>query len=85
MKRREFGALAAAAAFAMLSSGVPLASAAASKDAEVKCAGVNSCKGHSECQTATSDCKGLNGCKGEGWVTMKSAADCKAAGGKVIS
>jgi len=85
MKRREFGSLAAAAAFALLSSGMPLASGAAAKDAQVKCAGVNSCKGHSECKTATSECKGLNGCKGEGWVTMKSSAECKAAGGTVIS
>ena len=85
MKRREFGSLAAAAAaFALLSSGMPLGAAAA-KDAQVKCAGVNSCKGHSECKTATSECKGLNGCKGEGWVTMKSAGECKAAGGTVIS
>jgi hypothetical protein len=51
----------------------------------VKCAGVNGCKGLSECKTATSECKGLNGCKGEGWVTKSSAEECTAAGGHVIS
>jgi hypothetical protein len=83
MNRRQMGLAAATAAFALLAAGVPLVSAA--KDGEVKCAGVNSCKGHSECKTATSECKGLNGCKGEGWVTKGSAAECTAAGGKVVS
>ncbi len=46
-----------------------------------KCMGVNSCKGHSACKTATSSCKGLNSCKGHGFLEM-SKADCDTAGGK---
>jgi len=85
MNRRQLGTAAAAAAFALLAAGAPLASAMAGQDGAVKCAGVNSCKGESECKTATHECKGLNGCKGEGWVTKSSAAECEATGGKVIS
>jgi hypothetical protein len=83
MNRRQLGVAAATAAFALLASGVPFEAAA--KDASVMCAGLNSCKGHSECKSATNDCKGLNSCKGEGWVTKKSEAECTAAGGKVVS
>lgn len=82
MTRQQIGSIAAAAAFALLSSGITLEAAA--KDGAVKCAGVNSCKGTSECKTATSECKGLNGCKGEGWVTKSSEQECQAAGGMVI-
>lgn len=84
MNRRQLGLAAATAAFALLATGVPLISAAGS-DSGVKCAGLNECKGQSECQSATNECKGLNGCKGEGWVTKPSAEACKAAGGKVVS
>ncbi|HXZ48067.1 MAG TPA: hypothetical protein VEG27_03550 [Usitatibacter sp.] len=85
MNRTQLGSIAAAAAFALLAAGAPVASASAAQDAGVKCAGINSCKGHSECKSATNDCKGLNACKGQGWVTKSSAAECTAAGGKVIS
>lgn len=85
MKRREFGSIAAAAAFALLSAGVAPATALAGSDAGVMCAGVNACKGESECKTATNECKGLNSCQGHGWVTKKSAKECTDAGGKVVS
>ncbi len=85
MNRRQLGTAAAAAAFALLAAGASLTPAVAAQDGGVKCAGVNSCKGHSECKTATSECKGMNGCKGQGWVTKSSAEECVAAGGKVIS
>ncbi len=85
MNRKQLGSVAAAAAFALLSSGLPLSAVSAPKDGGVKCAGLNGCKGHSECKTATSDCKGHNNCKGSGWVTKKSAAECTAAGGKVVA
>jgi hypothetical protein len=72
-------ASAAAAFFAMGT--LPVAQAA---DGMVKCAGVNSCKGTAECKTAANECKGHNSCKGMGWVSKPSAAECQAAGGKVI-
>lgn len=83
MNRRQFGSVAAAAAFTLLAAGTATLANAA-EDGRVMCAGVNSCKGESECKTATHECKGLNNCKGEGWVTKSSAEECKAAGGTVI-
>ena len=53
------------------------------KMADVKCGGINSCKGTSACATATSSCKGLNACKGQGWIKA-SASDCSEKGGKVL-
>ena len=53
------------------------------KMADVKCSGINSCKGSSACATATSACKGQNSCKGQGWVKA-SKADCVAKGGKIL-
>jgi uncharacterized membrane protein len=75
-------ASAAAALFALGASVTTQAQAA--EDGTVKCAGINSCKGSSDCQTATSACKGQNSCKGQGWVSKKTAAECKTAGGTVL-
>jgi uncharacterized membrane protein len=45
---------------------------------KIHCEGVNACKGHSDCSTATNDCKGLNECKGKGYVSM-TQEECDAA------
>ena len=74
-------ASAAAALFAMGASVSTQVQAA--DEATVKCAGINTCKGSSDCQTAKSSCKGQNSCKGQGWV-KKTAAECKTAGGTVL-
>jgi hypothetical protein len=52
--------------------------------AGVKCAGANSCKGHSACKSATNACKGQNACKGKGFTEASDAKDCAAKGGKVM-
>lgn len=77
------GAVLAAAAFGFAVSGLGIATMASAKEGKVMCSGVNSCKGHSECKSASSSCKGLNSCKGQGWMSL-SQADCDAKGGKVI-
>jgi len=79
MNRRQLGTAAALAALALLASGTPLAGEYGAADGGVKCAGVNSCKGTSECKAAGHECKG------QGWTTSKSAAECTKAGGKVVS
>ena len=56
---------------------------ATKKVANVKCGGINSCKGTSACATATSSCKGQNSCKGQGWLE-KTKTECNAVGGKVL-
>jgi uncharacterized membrane protein len=71
--------VAAAAAFAT----VPVTSALAEgASSNVKCYGVNACKGQSECKTASSGCKGQNTCKGQGFKEM-SEEQCKSKGGQV--
>ena len=72
----------AAAAAMLLTSGLVGVTVAADS-ATVKCTGVNSCKGTSECKSAKNSCKGMNSCKGQGFVSM-SKADCDAAKGKVV-
>lgn len=54
------------------------------KTAEIKCSGINSCKGTGACATATHACAGQNACKGQGWIKA-SKSDCDAKGGKVVT
>ena len=58
-------------------------SVANAQGAQVKCSGINSCKGTRACKTASSACKGMNSCKGKGYV-MASAADCKSKCGSEL-
>jgi hypothetical protein len=74
-------ATAAAALFGM--SGIAAAADTGTTPAQVKCSGVNACKGMSECASASNACKGQNSCKAHGWMHM-SKADCDAKGGKVM-
>ncbi len=75
----------ASAAATLLLAGTTVANAGShsKKPAEVKCSGINSCKGTSACATATSGCAGQNSCKGQGWIKA-SKADCDTKGGKVV-
>ena len=70
-------AIATASVFAA----VPM-TAFAGKEAKVHCYGVNKCKGHNDCKTATNACKGHASCKGQGFVSMSKRA-CDHVGGKV--
>ena len=80
MNRKQLGSVAAAAAFALLASGIPLTAASAPKDGGVKCAGINSCKGHNDCKTAANACKGQGSCKGKGFIALP-ASTCSNIGG----
>lgn len=78
----------ASTAAALFASGAVFAESAAGADkqateAGVHCAGINACKGHSECKTAHNACAGQNACKGKGIVTVKSKEECEAKGGTV--
>jgi hypothetical protein len=85
MQTKKVSSATLAAAAAMLfTSGLANVSVAAGDDATVHCSGVNSCKGTSECKTASSSCKGMNSCKGQGWVSMTKSA-CEAAKSKAKS
>ena len=51
--------------------------------AQVRCFGINSCKGQSFCATAKNACAGQNACKGQGWLRV-SREECSANGGHVL-
>ncbi|MET0496808.1 MAG: hypothetical protein ABW106_00915 [Steroidobacteraceae bacterium] len=76
-QRPKFSAMALATAAAVLFSSAPLVAVAADT-AKIKCEGGNSCKGKSECATATNGCAGQNGCQGKGYVMTDKTA-CVAA------
>jgi len=85
MTKTKSGAAIAATVAALFASGAMLAPVSAQAgEGGVKCAGINSCKGQSECATAGSSCKGQNACKGQGWEKKASKEECEAAGGKVM-
>ena len=84
MKRisKTVGLALAASACALFATGCSTM-CGAPQDATVKCAGVNACKGSSECATPENSCKGQNKCRGAGWVYM-SQTDCEARGGSMV-
>lgn len=78
------GMLLASAVAALFMSGTVMAAEEGSaQEAKVHCAGINSCKGTSECKTATNECKGKNACSGKGFVST-TEKECTEKGGKVI-
>ncbi len=80
--RAVSGAALAAAAASLFLIGTGSVSSANAEEAKVQCAGVNACKGKSECSSAKNGCKGQNACKGEGWQSM-TEKQCLEKGGKV--
>jgi len=76
--------VAGAAALLIINSAVTARADESAGAAQVKCAGVNSCKGQGACASAKNDCKGKNACKGQGWVQMSTAQDCTSKGGTVV-
>jgi hypothetical protein len=101
MTKNKLAGLIAASATALALSGAAIAGEAAhgakkvGANDEVKCYGLNSCKGTSECKTEASscksasgcstagnDCKGANACKGQGFKKV-AASKCLADGGTI--
>lgn len=84
IQKKTVGATLATAAAALFIAGASMTAAPTAAQADgVKCMGVNSCKGHGSCKTASNECKGQNACKGQGWVSTASADECTSKGGKV--
>ena len=86
--KKALGFVVAASVVGMLATGYQFSGEMAAKagDKDVKCAGVNSCKGHGACAAADGShaCAGKNECKGKGWVKAKSAEECTKKGGTVV-
>ena len=85
MDNRFKGALVASAVAGLfLAHGAFAADAAPADDANVKCVGINTCKGTSQCGVpGKHSCHGANECKGKGWIKA-TAKDCKDKGGTVL-
>lgn len=86
--KKAIGFAVAAAVVGMLATGHQFAGDQGQKGSgkNVKCSGVNACKGHGECGAADGShaCAGKNECKGKGWVKVKSEKDCTDKGGTVV-
>ncbi|HKA90377.1 MAG TPA: hypothetical protein VKE22_22095 [Haliangiales bacterium] len=79
------GSLIASAVAGLFAISAAPAFAGEEKDTDqVKCGGVNSCKGTGACGGADHGCAGKNACKGQGW-TKTTRKECKDKGGKVIA
>ena len=101
IQKKTVGATLATAAAALFITGAAMSAApTGAQSADVKCMGINSCKGHGACKTASNDCKGMsecaggpggtdcsgmNECKGMGWSYTETEAECVEAGGEVKS
>jgi hypothetical protein len=83
MNRKGF-AIASAAAALFLAGAVAARAEHKSGGDEVRCAGINACKGQGGCAGAHNACAGQNGCKGQG-VVKTTEAECKAKGGTVAA
>ena len=79
--KKAIGVAMAVAAAGMLSVTTPTF-ASGSSSSSVHCYGVNKCKGHNDCKTASNACKGHASCKGHGFVKVSKSA-CDHLGGKV--
>lgn len=84
MKQLSTGLAFAVAAAAMFTT-MTAPTVAQAAGSSVHCAGINSCKGTSQCKTATSACAGQNSCKGQGWIPAASSEACTSQGGHVVS
>lgn len=85
--RKTSGAVIAAAVTSLFAGAAVAKDKAPAKDdkasAQVKCSGVNECKGKGACGNDKHDCAGLNECKGKGWVLV-AEKECKAKKGTVL-
>ena len=82
MEAKSFS-IATAVALLFITGGVVANASESTKAAQVRCSGINSCKGQSVCATAKNACAGQNACKGQGWLKV-SRKECSAKGGRVL-
>jgi hypothetical protein len=82
MRLKNHSGVALATAAAMLFGSAVVSTAIAGEADKVECMGVNGCKGHSDCKTASNNCKGMNSCKGQGFLDM-TKKECEAAQAKM--
>jgi uncharacterized membrane protein len=81
MEINKTAATIAIVAAGLFATAVPM-TASAGEDSAVHCYGVNVCKGHNDCKTASNACKGQASCKGQGFVSV-SEQECEERGGTI--
>ena len=79
MSRKSIALASAAAALFVAGVAAP---AHAEDEGQIKCEGVNACRGQSSCKTAASQCAGKNSCKGKGFL-MLTPEECEQAKAKL--
>lgn len=62
-----------------------MTAAAPAQAEDVKCYGVNKCKGTGDCGGKGSSCHGTNACKGHGWLSMPEDVCLKIEGGRLTA
>jgi len=82
MNAKSFS-VATTVALLFISGGFAVHAESNDRPAQVRCFGINSCKGQSFCATAKNECAGQNSCKGQGWLRV-SREECSAKGGRVL-
>jgi len=75
--------IATAVALLFITGGVVANANEGTKAVQVRCAGINSCKGQSFCETAKNACAGQNACKNQGWLEV-SRKECLTKGGRIL-
>jgi uncharacterized membrane protein len=60
-----------------------LGSAHAAEGEEVKCYGINKCKGTGDCGGKGHSCAGENACKGQGYLNLEKETCLKIQGGRL--
>jgi uncharacterized membrane protein len=76
--RSKTAALAAAAALLFVAGQAAAEDKPEQQAEKMKCEGVNSCKGHGACHSASNGCAGKNSCKGKGFMMM-TPEECEHA------
>jgi hypothetical protein len=75
--------IATAVALLFITGGVVANTDHSGRAVQVRCSGINSCKGQSFCATAKNACAGQNACKGQGWLKV-SREECSYEGGHIM-
>ena len=75
--------LLASAAAGLLSLALPASQALAADGDQVRCYGVNKCKGTGDCGGKGHSCAGENSCKGHGYLNMDKETCLKVQGGRL--
>ena len=80
-KTKKPSGLAIASAAAAIFAATPMmASAAKAKQVDIKCTGINGCKGQGACKSKSNACAAQNACKEKGWI-HGTEKQCKDMGG----